>query len=236
MPQRRSKRKKMSDKNESKFMKNLKRIAVISIILMVILSLTSLFKINISGETVNLAPITLIVGIVAFFVTRKTNENINEGLNIKTIFSSLKDKKVILLVLMPVIMNVICFLIATIFVPEFIEHLKSRTDFLAKSRIPILIIELMISALGEEIAWRAFFQKQVSKVLPFIPSLIISSALFSLCHFSEGSFIVVLYDLLFILINAIFYGIVFKKTDNAYISAIAHFIANLFGTVAIMFL
>lgn len=217
-------------------MKNLKRIAVISIILMVVLSLTSLFKINIGGETINLAPITLIVGIVAFFVTRKTNENINEGLNIKTIFSSLKDKKVIFLVLMPVIMNVICFLIATIFVPEFIEHLKSRTDFLAKSRIPILIIELMISALGEEIAWRAFFQKQVSKVLPFIPSLIISSALFSLCHFTEGSFIVVLYDLLFILINAVFYGIVFKKTDNAYISAIAHFIANLFGTVAIMFL
>lgn len=217
-------------------MKNLKRITVISIILMVILSLTSLFKINIGGETINLAPITLVVGIVSFFVTRKTNENINEGLNIKTIFSSLKDKKVILFVLMPVIMNAICFLIATIFVPEFIAHLKSRTGFLALSRIPVLIIELMISALGEEIAWRAFFQKQVSKVLPFIPSLIISSALFSLCHYTKGSFIVVLYDLLFIFINAIFYGIVFKKTDNAYISTIAHFIANLFGTVTIMFL
>ncbi len=217
-------------------MKNLKRITVISIILMVILSLTSLFKINIGGETINLAPITLIVGIVSFFVTRKTNENINEGLNIKTIFRSLKDKKVILLVLMPVIMNAICFLIATIFVPEFIAHLKSRTGFLALSRIPILIIELMISALGEEIAWRAFFQKQVSKVLPFIPSLIISSALFSLCHYTKGNLIVVLYDLLFIFINAVFYGIVFKKTDNAYISTIAHFIANLFGTVTIMFL
>ncbi len=217
-------------------MNNLKRIAVISIILMVILSLTGLFKINIGGETVNLAPITLIVGIAAFFVTRKTNKDINEGLNIKTLFNSLKDKKVILLVLMPVIMNAICFLIATIFVPEFITHLKSRTDFLALSQIPVLIIELMISALGEEIAWRAFFQKQVSKVLPFIPSLIISSALFSLCHYTEGSLIIVLYDLLFIFINAIFYGIVFKKTDNAYISTIAHFIANLFGTVAIMFL
>lgn len=67
-------------------MKNLKRITVIAIILMVILSLTSLLKINIGGETIHLAPITLVVGIVSFFVTRKTNENINEGLNIKINF------------------------------------------------------------------------------------------------------------------------------------------------------
>ncbi len=217
-------------------MKNGKRITVISMILMALLSLTSLFKITIGGESIKLVSITLVVGIVAFFVTRKTNKSIEEGLNLKTLFRSLKDKKVILLVLMPVIMNVICFLIATIFVPEFIAHLKSRTGFLSLSQIPLLIIELMISALGEEIAWRAFFQKQVSKMLPFISSLILSSALFSLCHYAEGSLLVVLYDLLFIFVNALFYGIVFQKTDNAYISTIAHFIANLFGTVAIMFL
>ena len=32
------------------------------------------------------------------------------------------------------------------------------------------------------------------------------------------------------------FGFVFKKTDNAFISAIAHFLANLFGTLSIMFL
>lgn len=217
-------------------MKSLKRIAGISIILMAILSLTSLFKITIEGKSVNLASITLVIGIAAFFITRKINENTDEGLNIKTISGSLKDKKVILLVLMPVIMNAVCYLIAIILVPEFIAHLKSRTGFLALNRIPVLIIELIISALGEEIAWRAFFQKQVAKVLPFIPSLIISSALFSLCHYTKGNLIVVLYDLLFVFINALFYGMVFKKTDNAYVSTIAHFIANLFGIVTIMFL
>lgn len=217
-------------------MKKTSKLAVISIILMSIFSLTSLFKIEVGGEKIGLASITLIIGIVAFFVTRKTNDDVNEGLNFKTIFSLLKDKKVIILVLMPTIMNVICLLIAKLFVPEFITHLKARTDFLSFRMILILLVQLIIFALGEEIAWRAFFQKQVSKMLPYVPSLIISAALFSLCHLNSGSIIVVIYDLLFVFINAIFYGIVFKRTDNACISTIAHFIANLLGTVGIMFL
>lgn len=215
-------------------MKKINKFTFISMILMVVFSLTNLVQIQIDGEIISLVSLTLIIGIVAFFVTRKTNKS--EELNIKKFLPSLKDKKVIMLVLMPTIMNIICFLIASLFVPEFIEHLKTRTDFLALSQIPLLLVELIISALGEEIAWRAFFQKQFSKIIPFLPSLIISAFLFSLCHYTQGSLIVVLYDLLFIFINAIFYGIVFHKTDNVYVNTFSHFLANLLGTVAIMFL
>ena len=201
---------------------------------MVIFSLTNLVKIELDGKIISLVSLTLIIGIVAFFITRKTNKN--EGLNIKTISTSLKDKKIIMLVLMPAIMNIFCFLIAKLFIPEFVEHLKARTDFLALDKIPILLVELIISALGEEIAWRAFFQKQISKVIPFLPSLIISTILFSICHYTQGNLIVVLYDLLFVFINTIFYGIIFYKSDNAYVSTLSHFLANLLGSVAIMFL
>ncbi|MBP3635073.1 MAG: CPBP family intramembrane metalloprotease [Bacilli bacterium] len=215
-------------------MKKINKFVLISIILMVIFSLTNLVKIEFEGEIIKLASLTLIIGIVAFFVTGKSNKN--KELNIKTVPTLLKDKRVIMLVLMPVVMNILCFLIAKLFVPEFIEHLKVRTDFLTLNKVPILIVELIISALGEEIAWRGFFQKQVSKVISFLPSLIISAVLFSICHYTEGSLIVVLYDLLFIFINAIFYGAVFHKTDNAYVSTLAHFLANLLGTIAIIFL
>lgn len=217
-------------------MKKTSKLAFILIILMVIFSLTSLFEIKLGGETVKLASFTIIIGIVAFFVTRNTNENKNEGLDIKTTFKLLKDKKIIFLVFMPMIINIICFVVAKLFVPEFIEHLKFRVDFLELNKIPIMIIELIIAALGEEIAWRAFFQKQTSKLVPFLPSLIISSVLFAICHYTQGSMVVVLYDLLFIFINAIFYGIIFRKSDNAFVSTLAHFLANLLGSVAIMFL
>lgn len=210
-------------------MRKTNKLVIISIIFMAIFSLTSLFKIEVGGEKIGLASITLIIGIVAFFVTRKTNDDVKEGLNFKNIFSLLKNKKLIILMLMPAIMDAICFLIAKLFLPEFITHLKARTVFLSFSMIPVLLIQLIIAALGEEIAWRAFFQKQLSKMLPYVPSLVISAALFSLCHMNSGSIMVVTYDLFFIFINAIFYGIIFKKTDNACISTIAHFIANLLG-------
>lgn len=217
-------------------MKKTNKSIMIPLILMIFLSVMCLFKIEVGGEMLPLASVALIIGIVTFFVTRKTNDDENEGLHYKTILSSLKNKNIIILILMPLIMNVVCLLIAKLCVPEFIEHLTARTDFLAFNMIPVLIVELIIAALGEEIAWRAFFQKQMSKVLPFVPSLIISSALFSICHFSQGSAIVVIYDLVFVFINAVLYGVIFKKTDNAFVSMIAHFLANLFGTVSIMFL
>lgn len=217
-------------------MKKISKSVMIPLIIMAIISLLCLLRIEVGGESVQIASFTLIIGIVAFFVTRKTNDDKDEGLNHKTILSSLKNRNIIILIFMPIIMNVICLFIAKLFVPEFIEHLTARTDFLAFNMIPVLIIELIIAALGEEIAWRAFFQKQMSKIFPFVPSLIVSSVLFSICHFNQGSAIVVLYDLVFICINAIIYGTIFKKTDNAFISTIAHFLANLFATIAIIFL
>lgn len=217
-------------------MKNINKSVMIPIILMILISIACLFKIKVGGERVEIASFTLIIGIVAFYITRKMNDDKNEGLNHKTILNSLKKVNIIVLILMPTIMNVICLLLAKLCVPEFVEHLTARTDFLSFNKVLILVVELIIAALGEEIAWRAFFQKQMSKILPFVPSLIISATLFSICHFNQGSAIVVIYDLLFIFINAIFYGIIFKKTDNVFVSTIAHFLANLFGTVSIMFL
>lgn len=216
-------------------MKKTSKLVMIPLILMTLFSVMSLIKIEVGGERLNIASLTIIIGIVAFFVTGKTNDDKDEGLNFKTILSLLKNKGTIILIFMPILMNFICKVIAKLFVPEFIEHLKERTGFLAFNMMPVLIVELIIAALGEEIAWRAFFQKQTSKIVPFLPSLIISSALFSICHFNQGNAIVVIYDLVFIFINAIFYGIIFKKTDNAFISTIAHLLANLFGVVSIMF-
>lgn len=210
-------------------MKKLNKTIFILIIIMIVLSFTNILNLKVNGEILKLAGLSVIVGIIAFFTTRKTNNEKNEGLDIKSFVNTLKNKKVIILVLMPMIMNIICFLIAKSFLPEYIEHLNSRTSFLSASELPKLILELAVFALGEEIAWRAFFQKQTSKIMPFLPSLIITSILFSFGHFNFGSTAVVLYDLLFIFINSIFYGLIFKETDNAWCSGLSHFLANLLG-------
>lgn len=205
---------------------NKKRLALVAVIFMIVFSFSGLLVLF-GDNNVNLTSITLIIGIVFFFVTRDPEEK--EAMSLKAVPKVLKDWKTDLLILMPVVMNIICYVCAKLFVPEFLEHLSGRTAFLSSGQIVILIAELIVAALGEEIAWRGFFLTRLSKRLPFPPALLITAMLFSLCHFSVGSFAVVLYDLLFIVVNAVFYGIVYKRSNSIIVSTISHFLANLVG-------
>ena len=210
-------------------MKKLNKSVIVLLIVMTILSFTNFLNIKVDGEVLKLAGISVIVGIIAYFTTRKTNEVITAGLDIKKCYSSFKNVKVILLSITPILLNILCFVIAKRFLPEYIEHLGNRTNFIDSKEIIKTILTLAIAALGEEISWRAFFQKQTTKIIKFIPSLIITSVLFSLGHFNFNNPLIVIYDLIFVFMNSIFYGLVFKKTDNAWCSWISHFISNVIG-------
>ena len=187
----------------------------------------------------NIAGITIIIGIAFFFINSKLEKNISadNGLNAKAIGTSLKNKTIYYWIVLPLILNVVCIVLAKLILPEYIVHLYGRTEFVVSlDKIMFLFLQLAILALGEEIAWRAFFQKQLSKALPIIPTLIVTSIIFAFGHIVEGSLIVVAYDIFFIFINSVLYGVIFYKTKNAWISATSHFIANLFSIILISFL
>lgn len=205
---------------------NKKRLALVAVILMIVFSFSGLLVLF-GDNNVNLTSITLVIGIVFYFVTREPEEK--EAMSLKAVPKVLKDWKTDLLILIPIMMNIICYAFAKAFVPEFLEHLSERTNFLSTDQIIVLIAELIVAALGEEIAWRGFFLTKLSKRLPFVPALLITATLFSLCHFSVGSFVVVLYDLIFIVVNAVFYGIVYKRSNSIIVSTISHLLANLVG-------
>ncbi|HBC29880.1 MAG TPA: CPBP family intramembrane metalloprotease, partial [Clostridiales bacterium] len=48
--------------------------------------------------------------------------------------------------------------------------------------------------------------------------------------------VIVTYDIFFVFINSILYGIIFYKSKNAWISAISHFAANLFSVIVLVFI
>ena len=147
----------------------------LSLVAMAFMAFLSVFSIIVQQRLANLSSVTLIIGIIVFFITSKSEkaEGNGDGLDIKKVPGLLKDKTVWRLIMMPMLMNIICYIAADLFVPEYMEHLKGRTDFLALDRLPVLMLELVIAALGEEIAWRAFFQKQLSKKCTFVPALVI---------------------------------------------------------------
>lgn len=92
-------------------------------------------------------------------------------------------------------------------------------------------MQLGLSALGEEIAWRAFFQSHVSKQLLPQVTIIGTSIIFALGHAIAGSFGVVVYDLIFIFMNSCIYGWIFYKTNSVWVSILAHLLANVFAIV-----
>ncbi|MFA7660054.1 MAG: type II CAAX endopeptidase family protein [Anaerovoracaceae bacterium] len=213
-------------------MQDVKKIPLIAVIIMTILSFSNVFGYKIAGAAV-------IIGVVFFFVYKALEKQPFEGsgLDIRAIRTDIKDKSIWIWISLPIIMDAVSITISKLFLPEYIEHVLARTEiFISFDKIVIAILQLAFLALGEEIAWRAFFQKQLNKVLPIIPTLLISSVLFAIGHFNQGDPVIVLYDVFFVFVNSVLYGIIFYKTNNAWISTISHFVANLFSIIVLVFL
>lgn len=208
-------------------MKKIGTLPLIGLIMMAGLSFANFSELRIAG-------LAIILGIIFFFVNKKREKQtaLSSGLDIKSIWRGLKRKGIWFWIILPVVVNAISISIAILFLPKYLEHVLFRTEaFLSWNLLFLLIFQLAFFALGEEIAWRAFFQKQLSKTMPIVPAVLLTSLLFSFGHIALGKPSVVTYDLFFVFVNSLLFGFVFYKTDNAWISAIAHFLANVSSLV-----
>lgn len=212
--------------------KSIKKLPLIVMILMAVVSFTNLFGVKIAG-------VSVILGVVFFFIVGAQEKQPTEGsgLDIKSLRTDLKNKRIWFWIILPLVMDIVSISIGKLFLPGYIEHVIGRAgNFVSFKVFIITIIQLAVLALGEEIAWRAFFQNQLNKVLSIIPVLLISSVLFGIGHFNQGNANIVFFDVFFVFINSILYGIIFHKTKNAWVSAISHFVANLFSIIVLVFI
>lgn len=212
--------------------KSIKKLPLIVMIIMAIVSFTNVFGVKIAG-------LSVIIGVIFFFIvgTKEKQPTQGSGLDIKSLGTDLKNKKIWFWIILPLIMDIVSMSIGKLFLPGYIEHVIGRAgNFVSFKLIIITIIQLAVLALGEEIAWRAFFQNQLNKALSIIPVLLISSVLFGIGHFNKGNSNIVVFDVFFVFINSILYGIIFHKTKNAWVSAISHFVANLFSVIVLVFI
>lgn len=213
-------------------MEKIKKMPLMAMIIMAVVSLSNLFGYYVAG-------ISVCIGVVFFFVNKSIEKQPfrDSGLDMKGIRANFTDRKIWFWFTLPLIMDAVSILISKVFLPEYIDHVVARTEiFVSFDKVILLVFQLAFLALGEEIAWRAFFQKQLSKAFPIRPVLFISSVLFALGHLREGNVVIVTYDIFFIFINSILYGVIFHKSNNAWISGISHFIANLFSIIVLVFL
>lgn len=205
---------------------------IIGLFLMAVLSLTKIIpELSLSG-------LTVLIGILFFFVLEHFDKksHIESGLRFKSFFDDLKKQGVILLVLLPVGSAAATLLIGDmVFKGAFTSHVLGRANgMLSFEKIPLLMIQIIIAAFGEEIAWRGFFLGKSMRILPFCLCAILSSLLFAIAHISSGSIELVSYDIFMIFVDSIIYAMIYKKSGNCLISALSHILGNTTGILLLM--
>lgn len=139
------------------------------------------------------------------------------------------------LIILPVGSGFASLFLSKLIVPDYFNHVIERTQpMLAFGNLLLLIPQLFILALAEEICFRGFFQRKLGMCVNIRVAIIATSLIFALGHFSAGSPIVVIYDITWIFIDSIIYGILFYKTKNIYLCWISHLLANLCGVLVLM--
>jgi membrane protein len=205
---------------------------IIGLFLMAVLSLTKIIpELSLSG-------LTVLIGILFFFVLEylEKKSHIESGLRFKSFFDDLKKQGVILLVLFPVGSAVATLLIGDmVFKGAFTSHVLGRTNgMLSFDKVPLLMVQIVIAAFGEEMAWRGFFLGKSMRILPFWLCAILSSLLFAIAHISSGSVGLVSYDIFMIFVDSIIYAMIYKKSGNCLISALSHILGNATGILLLM--
>ena len=188
----------------------------------------------------SIAGYSVFVGIAFFFIVEAVckERGPESGLRFKTVFADLKKPRVIVWALLPTASGILSAAAGNLlFGGEYADHVLGRAGaVLSFDKIALLIVQVVVAAFGEEIAYRGFFLGKAMKKLPFWLCAVVSSAVFAAGHTAEGSAKVVAYDVTFVFVDSLIYSVVYRKTGNCVISAISHIVANAAAIVALLIL
>lgn len=197
---------------------------VIGLTAMILLTITKVIPSS------QIAGYAIFIGIAFFFIVEAAakTRGADSGLRFNTILTDIKKPGVLFWMLLPIVSAIATLMIGNqIFSGDFVSHVMGRTDsILSFHKIPLLIAQIIIAALGEEIAFRGFFVGKSMKIFPFWLCAVVSSIVFAAGHIAPGNVGLVIYDVASIFIDSIIYAIVYRKSGNCLISTISHILCN----------
>lgn len=200
---------------------------ILTIVGLIAMILTTLTKII---PSTTIAGYSVFVGIAFFFIVEASEKASNavSGLSFKSIVNDLRKPWVIPMILLPIVTAIAALVVGDLlFKGEFSNHVIGRSDsLLSFGNLPLLIFQVVIAALGEEIAWRGFFLGKSMKLFPFWLCAIASSIAFAAGHIAVGNFELVFYDVVTVFIDSIIYSLIYKRSENCLISTISHILGN----------
>jgi membrane protease YdiL (CAAX protease family) len=141
-----------------------------------------------------------------------------------------------LILIVAIVLQLPIPLIAKTYWPDLLRHMSERIPLLNSSSIGLLILVLIVIPLFEELIYRGLLQQRLAWYLNGFVAVIIASIVFSLQHFTPGSPAIVAVDLAGVFVDGMFYGWIFSRCRNVFVSWSAHTAADLIGAALLLFL
>ena len=173
-----------------------------------------------------------IAGLACFFIIEgiEKTPDAESGLSFKRFFPDLKKPGVLPLILFMIVLSPVEMLLSkAVFGSAYIDHVLGRVNVPGLDQLPLLLFSQIVSVLGEEIEYRAFFVGKGMKRFSFWPTAVAGAVLFAAAHYAAGAAGIVAWDLGGIFIDAILFAILYRRTGNCLISFIPHFLNNMIG-------
>lgn len=127
-----------------------------------------------------------------------------------------------------VVTQVLTIVLASLMMPSFVDHLLARLPMDVTLLMPTVIM-LVIGTFLEELIFRGFIQARLGAFTSPVIAIGATSILFALMHIAQGAGAVVAYDLFWIFVDSLIYGMIFYKTKNLFVSWTAHLLADFVG-------
>ena len=178
------------------------------------------------------AAVIHIAGLAGFFIIEgiEKTPDAESGFSFKRFFPDLKKPGVLLLILFMLVLSPGEMLLSkAVFGSAYIDHVLGRVNVPGLDQLPLLLFNQIVSVLGEEIEFRAFFVGKGMKRFSFWPVAIAGAVIFAAAHYAAGPAGIVAWDLAGIFIDAILFAILYRRTGNCLISFIPHFLNNMIG-------
>lgn len=141
-------------------MRHIKKSSLIALFIMAALPFSGLVGLPIAGATV-------LVGVAFFFVDKGRKPFSECGFDISSIGKAFSDKTIWLWMALPLVMDLVSVALAKLVLPDFTDHVLSRVAVMVSfDQAALMLLQLALFAIGEEIAWRAFFQNQMQRAMP----------------------------------------------------------------------
>jgi CAAX protease family protein len=104
------------------------------------------------------------------------------------------------------------------------------------SSVVVLLALALVLTLVEEVVFRVFLQERMSWYIGTPAAIVVAAILFGLAHAvgATGSGPVVLFDVGGVMLDGVFFGLIYARTHNLWVTWATHYTADVVGLIALV--